>query len=221
MPLFSPKITMFYGIIYKRYYITDPSKDLWTDRDGYYEFMGKLIELIIKEIMEYLLKKLFELIKKEIIKLIKKLIVKILGEKILGYVTQITSILNLIKSLTGSIPPTIPQINFKKCSSVLDGIESLFNIPNIPPGLTLPPGLSLMGMSKTGLSPTLMTQDAVKNMNDQGMDTKPMPDGSPNPNVVMASSMSKAVVNQIQSNARIQVSTVNSLVYGEGGGTIT
>ena len=220
-PLFSPKITMFYGIIYKRYYIKDPSKDLWEDRDGYYTFMEKLIELMVKEIMDYLLKKLYALIKKEIIKLIKKLIAKILSEKILGYVTQIKSILDLIKSLSGSIPPTIPQINFKKCSSVLEGIDSLFNIPNLPPGTTLPPGLSLMGMSKTGLSSTLMTQESVKNMNDQGMNTRPMPDGSPNPNVVIASSISKAVVNQLQTNARIQVSTVNAVLYGEGGGTIT
>lgn len=220
MPVVSPKITMYFGVIYKRYYISDPTKDLWKTKEEYYTFLSKLLELVVKDILEYLLKKLFDIIKREIIKLIKKIIIKVLGEKIMGYITQLKSILDIIKTLTGAIPPSLPSINFKKCQSVLDGISNLFNIPNIPPGSMLPTGLSLMGMVKTGMSPTLMTQDAVKNMNDYGMDTSPMPDGTPNPNVIMASSLSKAMIQQLQTNANIQVTTINSLVYGTGGATI-
>jgi hypothetical protein len=219
-PLLSPKMTMYFGVIYKRYYIQNPTKPLWKNKEEYYQFMDKLLELVVREILEYLQKKLFDIIKKEIIKLIKKIIVKVVGEKILGYTTQLKSILDIIKTLKGKIPPTTPLVDFKKCSSVLDGINALFNIPNLPPGSTLPAGLPLMGMVKSGLSPTLVTQDAVKYMNDAGMNTSPLPDGTPNPNVVIANSIAKAMIKQLQTNANIQVTTINSVVYGQGGATI-
>jgi hypothetical protein len=152
--------------------------------------------------------------------LVKKIIIRILSDKVMGYVSQLQSILNLYKFLKGKIPPHLPKINFGNCKSILDGLDQLFDVPNIPPGTMLPPGMSLMGMMKTGLSSTSMTQDAVKSMNDYGMSTDPMPDGTPNPNVVIASSISKAVVQQIQTNARIQVSATG-VGYSEGGGTIT
>jgi len=221
-PLFSPKISMYFGIIYKRYYVNDnPNpRDLWKTKDEYYQFLGKLIELIIKDIMKFLLKLLFEKIKKEIIRLIKKIITRVLSEKVMGYITQLKSLLDLYNSLKGKIPPRLPMINFDSCKSILDNLVKLFDIPNIPPGTMLPPGMAMMGMAKTGLSSTSMTQSAVQKMNDLGMDTKAMPDGSPNPNVVIASAMSSAVIEQIQNNARIQVSAVG-VGYSEGGGTIT
>jgi hypothetical protein len=220
MPLLSPKISMYFAVIYKRYYVQDPTKELWKTKDEYYAFVAKLIELVIEDLIKYLLEKLFAIIKKEIIKLIKKIIIKILSEKVLGYITQLKSILDLYNMIKGMIPPKLPQINFNNCKSVLDNLLKLFDMPNIPPGSIMPPGMSMMGMMKTGLSSTAMTQDAVSDMDDNGMDTKPMPDGSPNPNVVLASAMSKAVIKQLQTNARVQVSTVG-VGYGEGGGTIT
>ncbi len=220
MPLLSPKISMYFGIIYKRYYISNPNNELWKDKDEYYAFIGKIIELVIRDLVEYLLKKLFAIIKKEIIKLVKKIIVRILSEKVMGYINQLRSIIDLYNFVKGKIPPTLPKINFGNCKSILDGLNQLFDIPNIPPGTMLPPGMSMMGMMKTGLSSTSMTQDAVKSMNDYGMNINPMPDGTPNPNVVIASSISKAVVQQIQTNARIQVSATG-VGYSEGGGTIT
>jgi hypothetical protein len=221
MPLFSPKITMYFGVIYKRYYNADnPSRDLWKDQDEYYEFLSKLIESIARDLMGYILKKLFNIIKREVIKLIMKIVVRILSDKIIGYVNQLQSLLEIFKMLKGQIPPQLPRVNFDNCKSILDNLLKLFDIPNIPPGLQLPPGISMMGMAKTGLSPTLMTQSAVMKMNSMGLNTGAMPDGTPNPNVVIASAMSSAIVEQIQQKARIQVSTFG-FGYNEGGGTIT
>lgn len=221
MPLFSPKITMYFGIIYKRYYIADnPPRDLWKNKDEYYAFLLKLVELVIRELIADLLKKMFAIIKREVIKLIVKVITRVLSDKIMGYVNQLKSLIELFNALKGQIPPNIPKINYNNCKSVLDNLLQLFNIPNIPPGIQLPPGMSMMGMVKTGLSSTLMTQSAVTKMNALGLNTRAMPDGSPNPNVVIANAISSAVVEQIQNNARIQVSSVG-FGYNEGGGTIT
>ena len=217
-PLFSPKISMYFGVIYKRYY--NNNQDLWKTKDDYYLFIGKLIELVIKDLIKFLLKKLFAIVKKEIVKLIKKIIVRILSEKIMGYVSQLQSLLAIYNALKGQIPPQIPSVNFDNCKSVLDNLIKLFETPNIPPGTMLPPGMSMMGMMKTGLSSTSITQSAVEKMNAKGLNTKAMPDGTPNPNVVIANSVSSAMVEGIQGTARIQVSTVG-MGYGEGGGTIT
>ena len=222
MPIFSPKISMYFGVIYKRYYITEPNRELWKDKDEYYIFIGKLIELVIKELLQYLLKLLYAKIKKEVIALVKKIIAKVLGEKIMGYIAQIKSIIDLYNQLKGRIPPQLPNISFGNCKSILDNLLKLFNIPNIPPGLPLPPGASMMGMMKSGLSSTQMTQDAVKYMNQFGLNTNPMPNGTPNPNVIIANAMSSAVIQNIQSNARGQISGIiapNGMV--EGGCTIT
>jgi len=219
-PLFSPKISMYFGIIYKRFYISDnPARELWKTKDEYYAFVGKLIEIIIRDLVKYLLKKLYEIVKKEIIKLIKKIVARVLGDKVMGYMAQIKSLIDLYNSLKGRIPPQLPIISFNSCKSVLDNLLKLFDTLNIPPGPTLPPGMSMMGMAKTGMSPTSMTQKAVQKMNSLGLNTKAMPDGTPNPNVVIANAMSSAIVDEIR-NARIQVSSVG-IGYSEGGGTIT
>ncbi len=220
-PLFSPKLTMFFGIIYKRYYINDTThEDIWKTKNEYYDFIGEIIKLVIKDIMSFLLKTLFNYIKKEITKLIKQIVIQILSEKLMGYINQIKSLINIFNMLKGMIPPTLPRISFNNCQSILDGIVSLFDIVNTPPGLTLPPGMSMIGMSKTGLSPTSVTQSAVEKMNNMGLNVNAMPDGTPNPNVVIASALSSAMVEQIQQTARIQVSTVG-VGFAEGGGTIT
>ena len=222
MPLLSPKMSMYFGVIYKRYYIADPSKDLWEDKDEYYVFLEKLIELVIRDLMMFLLKKLYAIIKKEVIALVKRTIIKIMGEKVMGYYNQIQSLVGLYKSLQGQIPPQLPSINFNKCKSILDGIDKLFNIPNVPPGIALPPGISMMGMAKSGLSSTAITQDAVRYMREAGMQISPLPDGSPNPNVLLANSISKALTDNIQNNMNIQISGIGTAagipVFVEGGG---
>ena len=222
MPLLSPKMSMYFGVLYKRYHIADPSKDLWEDKDEYYIFLEKLIELVIRDLMMFLLKKLYAIIKKEVIALVKRTIIKIMGEKVMGYYNQIQSLVGLYKSLQGQIPPQLPAINFNKCKSILDGIDKLFNIPNVPPGIALPPGISMMGMAKSGLSSTAITQDAVRYMREAGMQISPLPDGSPNPNVLLANSISKALTDNIQNNMNIQISGIGTAagipVFIEGGG---
>ena len=219
-PLFSPKLSMYFSVIYKRYYVSEPNKDLWKDKDEYYLFMSKLIELIVKDLIEYLLKKLFTIIKKEVINLVKKIAVKILSEKVMGYVDQLKSLIDMFNMLKGKIPPQLPMINFSSCKSVLDNLLNLFDTANIPPGPILPPGMSMLGMTKAGMSPTSMTQKAVEKMNSMGLNTKALPDGTPNPNVLIANAMSEAVVSEIR-NSRIQISTIGAVGPAEGGGTIT
>jgi len=219
MSFFSPKIVVYLSILYKRYYIDEPEKDLWLTKEEYYEFAARFILVILKLLVKKILKKIWEWIKREIIKLLKKILIKILSEKLFGYISQLQSLIQIITALFGYIPPTIPRINFNNCHSILDGLEQLFNIPNIPPGIPLPPGMSFFGAFKSGLSPTQMTQQAVDKMSSLGLDTQPMPDGTPNPNVLIANAMSTAVISQIQQNARIQVDTIP--LYGTGGASIT
>ena len=126
----------------------------------------------------------------------------------------------MFNMLKGKIPPQLPMINFSSCKSVLDNLLNLFDTANIPPGPILPPGMSMLGMTKAGMSPTSMTQKAVEKMNSMGLNTKALPDGTPNPNVLIANAMSEAVVSEIR-NSRIQISTIGAVGPAEGGGTIT
>lgn len=219
MSLFSPKFVIYASILFKRYYVDDPNRSLWQNKDEYYLFVKRFIISVLNLLMRKILKMVWNKIKTEIIKMIKKTLIKILGEKLSGYLNQLKSLAQIVESLSGSIPPTLPRIKLTNCHSALDGLEQLFNIPNIPPGIPLPPGISFFGAFKSGLSPTQMTQQAIDKMNSLGLDTSPMPDGSPNPNILIANAISTAVITQIQQNARIQVDTIP--LYGTGGATIT
>lgn len=142
-------------------------------RSFFVEFVSKIGAIFTKEI--------FNELKKEVKALVALLLGDISSEKIKKKYQMILSIVGIIPSLTQTVK------DFRECKSVLDELLQLLNLgvkkklnALAENGGDLPLPLLLSAKLLDGYSPTRAFLNTINNLQEIGVPTGPMPDGSPN-----------------------------------------
>lgn len=162
------------------------------------EFVSKLGAIFTKEI--------FKELKKEIKILVKLLLDDIVTEKRKKKYQMILTIVAMIKELVVAVK------DFRECKSILDELLQLLNlaiknklnsINNAGGDLPLP--LLLASKLLDGYSPTRSFLNTINNLQEIGVPTGPMPDGSPNKFLASIKAMIDGNDKEISENGKVAI----------------
>ena len=162
------------------------------------EFMTKVVAIFTKEV--------FQELKREIKALVRLLLGDINDEKIKKRNRMVLSIVAIIPSLLVIVR------DFRNCKSVLDellqllniGIKKRLNAINEAGG-ELPLPLLLSAKLLDGYSPTRSFLNAVQNLQELGIPTGPMPDGSPNKFLASVKAIIDGNSKEIEENGKVAI----------------
>ena len=146
----------------------------------------RIIYKILKRIGELILEYVWEEVKKFIIQLVSYIIQKILKENDIKQSAIINSLIQTLLAASESID------NISDCRSILDTLLKYIKLPPVPP-VNIPKNLVAAAELRPGFSDVRALQNVIKNFGESGINTDPMPDGSPNVNVKMAYSLIKGI----------------------------
>ena len=163
---------------------------------------------VISKIGALFIKTLFEILKKDILLLIRLIISDIANSEIAkrnliiqSSLLALPSILSLIKSID----------DYKKCKSVIDEINSLIEtIKNVPGVRPIPGPILALRAFLPGTSTERETINTIQYMQQLGLPTEILPDGSPNKMIQFISSAFKGKSKENLESGKTVV-TVNPL----------
>lgn len=168
----------------------------------------KFVSAIVAKFTE----KVFNELKKQILKLVTFIQTNITQEKKDKIQKMILSIITLISSPINTI------LDFRECKSCLDELLQLLNlavsaakakskINQAKKGAVgeVPLPLLLASKALAGYSPTRATLNAIQNLQDIGVPTGPMPDGSPNKFVASLYAVLEAQDREMSENGKVGV----------------
>lgn len=89
-------------------------------------------------------------------------------------------------------------------STMLSNIKKLLSFKSVS-SQSLPSPLVLAGSSRTGLSETRVYNKMIEHMKKLDIPVDNLPDGSPNPNVILIYLLVHEMYNDIRENSKIQV----------------
>ncbi len=108
------------------------------------------------------------------------------------------------------------EINFKSARSVLNGLLSLFRVPNTRTQ-TLPPVLILATEARPGLSPTAIASRIVQRKSEAGIPVGPLEGGEVAPDEIMERIRVEEIVKALTSEARVNVAMrPGTIIQGTG-----
>ena len=175
------------------------------------EFMTKVSAIFTKEV--------FNELKKEIKALVLLLTRDISAEKKKKLNSMVLSIVAIIPALTQVTK------DFRECKSVLDELLQLLNIGvrksigRYAPGSDVPLPLLLSAKLLDGYSPTRSFLNTIQNLEQLGIPTGPMPDGSPNKFLASIKAMIDGNTQEVAENGKVSIG-VGPLTITPAGVTI-
>jgi hypothetical protein len=185
------------------------NQPIWNQIENIEDFLKKFKNFfneLLTKIAAIFTKAIFDELKKEIKALVALLLKDIADEKTKKKYQMILSIVAIIPALT--------QItkDFRECKSVLDELLQLLNIgvrkrldalQNAGGDLPLP--LLLSAKLLDGYSPTRSFLNTVQNLQQLGIPTGPMPDGSPNKFLASIKAMIDGNSQEIAENGKVAI----------------
>jgi hypothetical protein len=185
------------------------NQPIWNQIDNIEDFLKKFKNFfneLLTKIAAIFTKAIFNELKKEIKVLVSLLLKDIADEKTKKKYQMILSIVAIIPALT--------QItkDFRECKSVLDELLQLLNIgvkkrlnALQAAGGDLPLPLLLSAKLLDGYSPTRSFLNTVQNLQELGIPTGPMPDGSPNKFLASVKAMIDGNSKEIAENGKVAI----------------
>jgi hypothetical protein len=185
------------------------NQPIWNQIDNIEDFLKKFKNFfneLLTKIAAIFTKAIFNELKKEIKVLVSLLLKDIADEKTKKKYQMILSIVAIIPALT--------QItkDFRECKSVLDELLQLLNIgvkkrlnALQAAGGDLPLPLLLSAKLLDGYSPTRSFLNTVQNLQELGVPTGPMPDGSPNKFLASIKAMIDGNSKEIAENGKVAI----------------
>lgn len=162
------------------------------------EFMTKVTAIFTKAV--------FEELKREIKALVRLLLMDINDEKTKKRNRMILSIVAIVPSLLQIVK------DFRECRSVLDELLQLLNIgvrkrlnALQAAGGDLPLPLLLSAKLLDGYSPTRSFLNTIQNLQEIGVPTGPMPDGSPNKFLASIKAMIDGNAQEVEENGKVAI----------------
>lgn len=154
---------------------------------------------LISRIGAIFVQELFELIKKDIRNLIQQVILDVAKEKLDKRITMILKLIQLLLVIAQFIS------DWRKCKSVVDELLALLQIATTGWGGEIPLPLLFASQLMDGYSESRAFIGSIEEMQKLGIPTGPMPDGSPNLEVLSKFAQMKAMAKEDAENGKIQV----------------
>ena len=185
------------------------NQPIWKNISNIEDFQ-KLFKNFFKEVLTNIsaifTKSIFNELKKEIKILVSLILGDIVIEKQKKKYIMILSIVSILPSLINITK------DFRECKSVLDELLQLLNIgvtnklnSIANAGGEIPLPLLLAAKSLDGFSPTRSFLNTVQNLQELGIPTGPMPDGSPNKFLSSIKAMIDGNSKEIAENGKISI----------------
>jgi len=151
-----------------------------TDATAFLKKFKKFSIEVISKIGAIFLRTLFELLKRDILGLLGAIIEDISNSERKKRYRKILRLVGIATQLAGEIIRGLDD--YRKCKSLLDEINNIINIINgLPrPRSKIPVVLAILSDFLPGESPERATINGIKYMQELGIPTGPLPDGSPN-----------------------------------------
>lgn len=162
------------------------------------EFKTKAIDWISR-VGAIFVKELFNLIKRDIKELIQSIILDLAKEKADKRIIMILKLIQLLITIAQFIK------DWRECKSVVDELLYLLKIATTGWGLELPLPLVFASRLLDGYSYTRTFIGAIEELQKMGIPTGPMPDGSPNLQVLSIFAQLKASANEEAENGKVQI----------------
>lgn len=171
MSILSPKVLLGLMIILKSLGST-----VINEIEDFATFMKNMKTYLVNmasRIASIFIEELFKLLKKNIRRLVETLMVEIVKESKNAQLRVITGIVYVLLQLASAV------VDWRQCKSVVDEILNLLNLAL--PGGSRPPTFALAAAGLLpGSSPTRAQAKTNENLQQLGLPTGDMPDGSPN-----------------------------------------
>jgi hypothetical protein len=160
--------------------INSQVNNIVTDSTAFLKKFKKFSIEVISKIGAIFLRTLFELLKKDILGLLGVIIEDISNSERKKRYKKILRLVGIATQLAGEIIRGLDD--YRKCKSLLDEINNIINIINgLPrPRSKIPVVLAILSDFLPGESPERATINGIKYMQELGIPTGPLPDGSPN-----------------------------------------
>ena len=200
--------------------------DTITTAEEFFKQFKKFTKELISKIAGIFIKELFDLIKKDIKNLVLSILSDITKEKLRK---KYSMIVVLTKALI-ALGTTISLIrDWRRCKSIIDELQILLALieqNKISRGQTIPLPLILASRLLDGFSKTRAFIGTIQELQDIGIPTGPMPDGSPNLTMLAMYSQISGYANEVADNGKVQIGvdpltvtpigvTVPKSVYGK------
>lgn len=161
-------------------------------------FKSFVINLVSK-IGSLFVKEIFELIKKDIKNLIQQVIMDVAKETKDKRIIIILKLIQLLLVVVQFVK------DFRRCKSVVDELLWLLKIATSGFGNGIPLPLLYASQLMEGYSESRAFLGAIEEMQKLGIPTGPMPDGSPNLDILSRFAMMKAMANEDAENNKVQI----------------
>ena len=156
-------------------------------------FISKIGAIFVQE--------LFELIKKDILALIQRVITDIVKEKIDKRISMILKLIQLLLIVASFIS------DWRKCKSVVDELLALLDLitSSLGFGSQIPLPLLFASQLLDGYSESRAFVGAIEELQKIGIPTGPLPDGSPNLDILGKFGQMKAMAKEDSDNNKLQI----------------
>lgn len=162
------------------------------------EFIGFAL-CVVSKVGAIFVEELFNLIKKDIKNLIQSIILDVAREKSDKRIIIILKLIQLLIIVAEFIS------DWRRCKSVIDEILWLLRILTSGWGGEIPLPLLFASQLMDGYSETRAFIGTIEEMQKLGIPTGPMPDGSPNLNVLQMFGQMKAMSKEESENGKVQI----------------
>jgi len=159
----------------------------------------KFVLNLVSKVGSLFVQELFNLIKRDIQNLIQQVIMDLAREKADKRIIMILKLIQLLLLIAQFIS------DWRKCKSVIDELLQLLNIVASGWGGEVPLPLLFASQILDGYSETRAFIGTIEEMQKLGIPTGPMPDGSPNLNVLSKFAQMKAQAKEESENGKVQV----------------
>jgi hypothetical protein len=176
-------------------------KELCGNLNGFVDLFlcfKTFIKNLVSRIGAIFIKELFKLIKRDILNLIQSVVRDLQKEKADKRIIMILKLIQILIVVAQFIK------DWRECKSVIDEILWLLKIA-APGGLQLPLPLVFASQLLDGFSASRAFIGAIEDLQKLGIPTGPLPDGSPNLEVLSVFSTIKAMVNEEAENGKVQI----------------
>lgn len=159
----------------------------------------KFVINLISKIGSLFVQELFNLIKKDIVNLIQQIVLDLAKEKANKKIIMILKLIQILLIVAQLIS------DWRRCKSVVDEILQLLKVATTGWGGEIPLPLLYGSQILDGYSETRAFLGTIEEMQKLGIPTGPMPDGSPNLNVLSKFAQLKAQASEDAENGKVQI----------------
>ena len=172
-----------------------------TLQDFLDEFKKFIINLQSK-ISAIFVEELVKQIRKNIKDLMQSIVQQTTNELLNKKAKIILASINLALTLAAAIE------DYRRCKSIIDELQKMLSLTNQIRGLngnSVPTLINYLANLKPGMSPTSLLTRFVDKLEDAGVPTGDLPDGSPNLSLIIQQSFNQSLIDEIAENGKTDV----------------